>query len=524
MKYKTKSYVVSQMVKDYEKDVGKNNRLVFDCPIQRPEGQYNNVAQSLVIHSILQGYIIPNVYIVQHGADDFEPMTVLDGKQRMTIIYNYITNGFKLSKATPPVKVLVAEVDEDGNLVKDENDTTITRTEYIEIKNLKYDKLPKEFQDIIKNFELTVTLITEATKEELEEQMFRLNNGKTPTATQKAFMKGGIDVAEAIQKTILENNFFSNRFVMSSAQKRGSEDMKCAFHTLAILTNADFNKLTSGDLTKIAESMKNNWNNGNLSEADIQYCNELLEDLNYWLPEEEDFNAKEILTSIHIPIMVMNVEKARQLIDDGELTPTQYKSFLKYWVKRGFYKEEYRECSEGSPSDKGNIERRIDLMERELEDFIASPDDFNEFVKEFDNEENAIKTLIVASECPYNGFESETLEKVKVWAIEEATKYELYRCLERKNMAEQADIDEECEEYLPTLFAAKYIIENHLGVNSLRLLEDVSMKIGAEFDFYHSLLIKNPITNSDLVEIETRVIKEVQNLLYEGDNEDENVQ
>ena len=54
MKYKTKSYVVSQMVKDYEKDVGKTNRLVFDCPIQRPEGQYNNVAQSLVIHSILQ--------------------------------------------------------------------------------------------------------------------------------------------------------------------------------------------------------------------------------------------------------------------------------------------------------------------------------------------------------------------------------------------------------------------------------------------------------------------------------------
>ena len=37
MKYKTKSYVVSQMVKDYEKDVGKNNRLVFDVLYRDPK-------------------------------------------------------------------------------------------------------------------------------------------------------------------------------------------------------------------------------------------------------------------------------------------------------------------------------------------------------------------------------------------------------------------------------------------------------------------------------------------------------
>lgn len=514
MKYKTKSYVVSQMVKDYEKGVGKNNRLVFDCPIQRPEGQYNNVAQSLVIHSILQGYIIPNVYIVQHGADDFEPMTVLDGKQRMTIIYNYVTNGFKLSKATPPVKTIVAEVDDDGNLVKDEDGITVTKEEYVEIKNLKYDKLPKEFQDIIKNFELTVTLITEATKEELEEQMFRLNNGKTPTATQKAFMKGGIDVADAIQKTILENNFFTNRFIMSSAQKRGSEDMKCAFHTLAILTDADFNKLTSGDLTKIAENMKNDWKDGKISETDIQYCNELLEDLNYWLPEDEDFNTKDVLTTVHIPIMVMNVEKARQLIDDGDLTPTQYKEFLKYWVKRGFYKDEYRECSEGSPSDKGNIERRIDIMETELNNFIAAPDDVFEFIEEFENEENAIKTLVIASNCPYNGFESETLEKVKNWAVEDATKDEFYMCLECKKTIEQIGISEDSDAYLPALFAMKYILENYSDIDAFELLKNFDIKIE----------ITKPLTNADLVAMETNVIKEVQNLLYKGDDENENVQ
>lgn len=370
MKYKTKTYVVSQMVKDYEKDMGKNNRLVFNCPIQRPEGQWNNVAQSLLIHSILQEYLVPNVCIVQNGADDFEPMTVLDGKQRMTVIYNYVTNGFKLNPKTPPVEVVVPEVDDNGELVKGDNGLTKTHIELVEIKNKRFDKLSKEFQDKIKNFELTATMITEATKSELEEQIFRLNNGKTPTATHKAFMKGGIDVAEAIKRRILGNNFFTNRFIMSTSQERGGEDMKCAFHVLALLTNADFNKLTSGDLTKIAETMKNNWTEGKLTDFDIEYCNDLLECLNYWLPDEDEFNCKEVLTTVHIPIMIMNIEKAKQMMDDEELTIEQYKNFLKYWVTEGFYLAEYRECSEGSPSDKKNIEKRIDFMEKSLESFI----------------------------------------------------------------------------------------------------------------------------------------------------------
>lgn len=372
MKSKPKSYVVSQMMKDYEKEVGQSNRLVFDCPLQRPEGQWSKIAQSLLIHSILQDLLVPNVFIVQNGADDFEPMTVLDGRQRMTIVYNYVTNGFALHKDTPPVELVVPEIDADGNLVKDENNITITHTEIVEIKGKRFNKLTKEFQDKIKNFEFNVTMITQATKKELEEQIFRLNNGKTPTATQKAFMKSGIGVTDAIKSEILTNDFFNERFEMSSAQTRGGEDMKCAFHTLALLTNAEFNKLTSGDLTKIAESMKTNWENNDLSMGNIKYCNDLMNNLNKWLPENCQFNAKDVLTTVHIPILVMNADKATQMIDDGELTTEQYKDFLSYWVNEGFYKEQYRECSEGSPSDKRNIERRIDFMEKSLFDYLYS--------------------------------------------------------------------------------------------------------------------------------------------------------
>ena len=122
MKSKPKTYVVSQMIKDYEKGVGQKNRLVFDCPLQRPEGQWSKIAQSLLIHTILQDLLVPNVFIVQNGADDFEPMTVLDRRQRMTIVYNYVTNGFPLHKDTPALELTVPEMDENGNLIK--NDKT----------------------------------------------------------------------------------------------------------------------------------------------------------------------------------------------------------------------------------------------------------------------------------------------------------------------------------------------------------------------------------------------------------------
>ena len=369
MKSKPKTYVVSQMIKDYEKGVGQKNRLVFDCPLQRPEGQWSKIAQSLLIHTILQDLLVPNVFIVQNGADDFEPMTVLDGRQRMTIVYNYVTNGFALHKDTPAIELTVPEMDENGNLVKNEIGVTKTHIELVDIKGKRFDKLSKEFQDKIKNFEFGVTMITQATKKELEEQIFRLNNGKTPTATQKAFMKSGISVTEAIKSDLLTNDFFTERFGMSVAQSRGGEDMKCAFHTLALLTNAEFNKLTSGDLTKIAENMKADWENNSLSSGNIKYCNELMNNLNEWLPDNSEFVAKDVLTTIHIPIMVMNADKATQMIDDGEITVEQYKDFLKQWVNDGFYDTEYRECSEGSPSDKRNIERRIGLMEEKLCEF-----------------------------------------------------------------------------------------------------------------------------------------------------------
>lgn len=59
-----------------------DENLTFDYPIQRADGQWDKSQKALLIDSVLKGYIIPHVYIVKDGTEDFSPMSVLDGKQR----------------------------------------------------------------------------------------------------------------------------------------------------------------------------------------------------------------------------------------------------------------------------------------------------------------------------------------------------------------------------------------------------------------------------------------------------------
>ena len=66
-----------------------DENLTFDYPIQRADGQWDKSQKALLIDSVLKGFIIPHVYIVKDGTEDFSPMSVLDGKQRLTTLRDF---------------------------------------------------------------------------------------------------------------------------------------------------------------------------------------------------------------------------------------------------------------------------------------------------------------------------------------------------------------------------------------------------------------------------------------------------
>lgn len=84
----------------------ENGNIVFNHPMQRKPGQWDLEQQSLLIHSILANFAVPQTYALQMFEGDYDSFSVLDGKQRLTTIYDYMKDGFKLSEDTPTVSVV----------------------------------------------------------------------------------------------------------------------------------------------------------------------------------------------------------------------------------------------------------------------------------------------------------------------------------------------------------------------------------------------------------------------------------
>lgn len=382
MEYKHITYSVARMVKDVERKEGDPNRTIFEIPIQRPSDQWDRAAQSLLIHTLMQGYCCPEIYIVHKSVDSFQPKIVLDGKQRLTTVYDYVKGKFPLSRNTPPVVLERVLKDSEGNMMLEDNGNYKTITETIQVGGKKFHQLPPELQEKILDFEFAVRLITRATTEELENQMFRLNNGKAQTATQKAIIAFGIDFASEITR-VAANNFIFNRLVFGRTQRKNSEDLKIVLNSFAVLNDYSYKKLSSAaDLVKIANLIKEEgW-----TETQMDYLLELFNTLDKMLPDvPEDENTQEIAEDVfrtpQIPVLIRNVDTYLALLDDGKITKQQYRDFLAWWCSEGFFAEEYQAFCGKSVNDKSQVDSRIDYMEKKLLEFIGGDNDVKDPVK-----------------------------------------------------------------------------------------------------------------------------------------------
>ncbi|MFW1531415.1 DUF262 domain-containing protein, partial [Vibrio parahaemolyticus] len=85
------------------KQLGKmteNGKLRYDYPIQRAGGQWNREQQSYLVHSVASNFPIPPIYTVVYNerhedTDEITPVRyVLDGKQRLTTLLDYINGDY----------------------------------------------------------------------------------------------------------------------------------------------------------------------------------------------------------------------------------------------------------------------------------------------------------------------------------------------------------------------------------------------------------------------------------------------
>ena len=152
--------------------MANNGTLRFDNIIQRSY-VWEQTRKSELIHSMIEGYPVPAFYArrVDGKVYDF-----LDGKQRINAIRGFISGEYALMGIAN-----VEVVNDDGS------------TEEMDLNGMKFDDLPEQVQDAIKDYYFTIYYYENITPEQIRTMFKKLNNGK-PLSTKERNIANCTDI------------------------------------------------------------------------------------------------------------------------------------------------------------------------------------------------------------------------------------------------------------------------------------------------------------------------------------------
>lgn len=343
--------------------------LSFDHPIQRKSEMWNNAQKSLLIHSMLANYPVPNVYVLREDSEQADEKGkpvfnyyVLDGKQRLTSTLSYIWGEFPLDDNIPNI------------MVED--------TEY-EIAGKYFCDLEEPVQFEIKRYKFEIIAFEECCSREIEEIFFRLNNSTALTKSQIAKAKVGVELAGMINE-LLASKFFTVSCNFTGAQIKASDDQRCLLQSMMLLdTNyvsgfelKDFSEVS---ILEYSESIRENYSDKqcNLLKSAIQYLSDAF-------PEKNRQIRK-----ISIPMLLYLADVA----EDAEIKPRFFRQWWEYFTEEDELMEDYKAfCSSGSTKLE-KIRGRLSIMVKSFCIYheIEVPEELKEVVAETEEKLTAME-------------------------------------------------------------------------------------------------------------------------------------
>lgn len=150
----------------------KNEKINFDHIIQRSY-VWERTRKSALIESMIIGYPIPAVFAKRiddgSGKRGSNTYFIMDGKQRLSTVKEFLNDEFTLSKLSPVTYF----------------DTDADKEVSVDISGMKFSELPDGLKDFLNTVTFNVTYFDNLTKEEERELFKRLNAGKPLSAKNK---------------------------------------------------------------------------------------------------------------------------------------------------------------------------------------------------------------------------------------------------------------------------------------------------------------------------------------------------
>ena len=304
--------------------VNKMNRgeISLKHKLQRREGVWNRQMKSLLIDSLLRGYLINPVYIV----NDNGQRCVIDGVQRFSTLRDYVQDKFALSKILDPV--------------------IIEETTY-EIAGKKISQLDEPVKDELLSASVSVYDLLEYTEKDVREMFRRINSGKPLNSTQKLTADMSDDLSDVVN-TMVSHPFFE-RF-LTVAQLKNSVDLAIALEILMLseMSNEyDFGSFNRNDKVKFVQ-----YYNDKINTEKVAIINQALDKLNESL--EDDIKIPKLSVSLCVYGMYRTIKDKK--------STEKYIGIIKDFLANYNTNEDYLQYCHQGTSNSEAVKGRLDYF------------------------------------------------------------------------------------------------------------------------------------------------------------------
>lgn len=314
----------------------EENDISYEYVLQRDGGQWTSTQKNNLIDSILRGFIIPNIWALEESQDRF---IIVDGKQRLSTIFSYLNDEWKLAKSFEPIYY---------------------KGKFYDVGGKMFSELDPTMQKIIKLYPINYSIMLDFDEDQIEEQFMRLNSGTPFKPTQKNRVALGTQVAPKFDKKVLNHPFW-DRCAPIIAKSKTDAKLGVTLETLMLLTDFDANGNGSGEVMKFAEYYRDNY-----KDSDLDEVASLLDLLDECYPTDEE--CVHYLKKLHIPALMVVTKTFQEMLAGERLfngkgrykfSKEDFENWLRVWTTEQ-YKGDYFEkgCKDGTTKKK-KVEARV---------------------------------------------------------------------------------------------------------------------------------------------------------------------
>ena len=235
---------------------------------------WENWRGSNLIQAILLNDPIPEI-IIYRNDDKSQFRKTLDGQQRLTTIYLFANDGFRLdlSKSIYPTFEIEGE-----------------QYTYQNLQDKLFSELPELLRDIILNYDLRILTANNCTDEQAERYYTSMNAGMKPLKPAEIRMAGmGIKVRRFIAETLKSDWILHCLTAKSATTNTGNEVISQA---LTLMHNNSAVELSKENIDKVIYSYRDSGVPENLQSDMVNIGNYLNKATDIWIEDKKVVDAK----------------------------------------------------------------------------------------------------------------------------------------------------------------------------------------------------------------------------------------